>query len=347
MATFAGSSSFDIAYDDVRQHECSPCSLGGRTKDAKRHCIDCPHYLCDDCKSYHGNLVVTRNNTIVSVSRIPGSASDASSLGVTCGCNKSHPLAFYCNDHKDIFCGACKTSNRHTCKTLSIQEKSLSYKPPKLNSILAEMRSLTIKYESLRQESNGNKKEVNRMKEACREEIKNVRKELDTDFDNLERNVLTELDTWKQSRCHVDQNVSTVAAAMDVLRVDCKRLEDAERDVLLNKEAMFIAEVQVSKSIHSFPHRLADLEKNIETPILAFERNELLADLVAGISTLGSLKCQRKGDERDNTLPGNTASTRMLLDRKIKSRIEVYVSNDDDWNGTWISGNAERSCCVM
>ena len=344
MANYDGSSSLDMACDEFREHECGPCSGARRTKEAKHYCIDCPAYLCDDCKDYHGNLVGTRNHNIVSGSRIPVSVSKGTGLNITCGCNKGQPVAFYCNSHQEIICGACKTFNYHKCKTSSIKEKSSSYTSSKLNSVLAEIKSLEVKYERLKQESHGNKKVINQVKEACTKEITKYRKELDTIFDNLERNLLMELDEWKQDKDRrVDQDMSTIAEALNVLTVDCKSLEDAKRDG--KKEALFIADVQVSRSVQGYTRKLCELQKDVEKPTLAFERNEILADLAAGIDILGSLKSQRKGDKQDNKLPGkpySTSSTRVLIDRKIKSRSEVNVRTHEDKQVPWI-----RGCTVM
>ena len=344
MANYDGSSSLDMTSDHFREHECGPCSQRGRTREAIHYCIDCPDYLCDGCKDYHCTLAVTRNHTIMSGSTIPVSARGKPSLGIICGCSKGQPVEFYCNDHEEIICGACKTFNHHKCKTSSIKEKSSSYKSSKLKRILAEIKSLEVKYERLKQDSTVSKKEVNKLKEDCQKEIKRYRKELDTIFDNLESNILTELDKWKQDRhCHVDKNMSTIDAALNVLRVDCKRLEDAKRDD--KKEAMFIADTQVSKSIQGYARKLAELEKDIEKPNLAFKRNELLADLVAGVNSLGSLLSQRISDNQDTKLPGkpySTGSTKMLKDRKIKSRKEVNVKTDEDKEDPCIAG-----CTVM
>ena len=344
MANYDGSSSLDMACDEFREHECGPCSGARRTREAKHYCIDCPDYLCDDCKDYHGHLAGTRNHNIVSGSRIPVSVSKGPGLNITCACNKGQLIAFYCNDHLEIICGACKTFNHHKCKTSSFQEKSSSYTSSKLNSVLAEIKSLEAKYERLKHESHGNKKVVNQLTEACTKEIRKYRKELATIFDNLERNMLTELDEWKQDKDRrVDQNMSTIAEALNVLKVDSKNLEDAKRDG--QKEAMFIADVQVSRSIQGYTRKLVELQTTLEKPTLAFERNEILAVLAADIDTLGSLKSQRKGDKQDTKLTGkpySKGSTRMLVDRKITSRSEVNVRTHEDKEDPCITG-----CTVM
>ena len=70
MATFDGSTSLEMACDEFREHECGPCALGGKTREAKHYCIDCPDYLCDDCKAYHCNRADrTRFHVIVLSSR--------------------------------------------------------------------------------------------------------------------------------------------------------------------------------------------------------------------------------------------------------------------------------------
>ena len=146
----------------------------------------------------------------------------------------------------------------------------MTYKSSKLNLVMAEIKSLTDKYDHLKRESDDNKKKINQLEEACTTDIKRFRNELDRILDNLERNILMELDNWEQNEDnYVDQNVSTFEAALNVLRVEYKRLEDAKRDG--KKEAMFIADVQVSNALQTNKRKQGDLDKDIEKPILAFE----------------------------------------------------------------------------
>ena len=138
---------------------------------------------------------------------------------------------------------------------------------------------------------------------------------------------MTELDQWEQDKdLRVDQDVSTIAAALNVLLVDSKRLEDAKRDG--KKQTMFIADVQVSKALQNYKRKLEDLEKEIEKPTLAFERNEILADLAVGIKELGFLKTQHKGHRHGLKQSEKSRSAKMVIDRKIKSSSEVEIGTD-------------------
>ena len=112
------------------------------------------------------------------------------------------------------------------------------------------------------QETSYKKKKVNKLRDACKNEIQQFRKELDIIFDNLERNILTEIEKWEHDMNHsVDQGVSTMSTVLDVLRVDSKRIEDAKRDG--KKTTMLIADVKVSKALENYKHNLEDLERDI------------------------------------------------------------------------------------
>ena len=249
MATFDGSSSLDKACDEFRGPECGRCSRRRRTRIADYLCQDCPEYLCSDCKDYHGDLAGTRNHTIVSgssisasVRRALGSGSGAApSLGITCVCDKG----------QDAICKACTTFHHQKCKTSSIQEKCSGYKAAKLKSVLTEIKSLATKFDHLKQESRGNKKEIDKITEDCKNDIQVFRKEVKTIFDNLESNLLSDVYKWKQNENRrVDQDLSTIHTTENVLKVDRKRVADTIRGG--KKEAMFVVDIQVSKALHTY-----------------------------------------------------------------------------------------------
>ena len=293
--------------DEYRGPECGPCSRRVKMKAAEHYCKDCPDYLCGDCKDYHGNIKGTRNHDIEPVNKISTPVSRA---------------------------------------TGSTNEKSSNNNTSMLNSVLAEIKTIVVNYERLKQKSPGRKERIYKLAETCKKEIKQFRKELDTIFDNLERNSLREVDKWRQDENrHVEQNDWNIEAALKVLKVGCRRIEDAKIDG--NRETMLTAEIQSSKTIHDYTLKLAKLEKDIDInkPTLAFERNECLADMLAGINTLGSLKTQRKVGGQENELqdkPSTTISAKILKDKKVKSHSEVNIRTEDDEKSPWITG-----CAVM
>ena len=342
MATYDGSRSLEMGCDVFYDHECGPCSVGGTRKEAKHYCTECQDYLCDACKGYHGKLAVLRNHNIVSGSKIPASASTNPGLGIACGCKRNHPIEFYCEIHKDVVCSPCKSFHHQKCKISNIKQKSSGYKSSTLDSVLSKIQSLKNKYDRLRQEYSGNDKEVKRLKEACKKEIKAFRKELDTCLDKLEKNMLIELDRWEiaESR-RIDEDISDLTTALKVVESDCKLLEDAKRDG--RKDMMFTADVLVSKVIQGYESKLGELEKCVEKPSLAFERNKTLDNLITEVKSLGFLRTQHEGSDRDDRpLKTVISGRKVLLDRNVLSRSQVRGYTDDDKTRPWITG-----CTVM
>ena len=186
MATYDGSRSLEWGCDVIYDHECGPCSAGGRKKEAKNYCIECQDYLCDAWKTYHANLSVTKNHSIVSGSKIPASASGLPGLvsTSTCGCSWNQPAEFYYEIHKDV---RARVFHHNTCKTSSIKQKSSGYRPSTLNSCLSKIQSLKNNYDQLKQESGRFGKELKQLKHVCKKEIQIFRKELDAFLDNLEK----------------------------------------------------------------------------------------------------------------------------------------------------------------
>ena len=206
-----------------------------------------------------------------------------------------------------------------------------------MDSVLSKIQSLKNKYDRLRQEYSGNDKEVKRLKEACKKEIKTFRKQLDTCLDKLEKNMLTELDKWESEESRrIDQDISDLTTALKVVESDCKLLEDAKRNGI--KESMFTADVQVSKVLQGYQSKLGELEKGAEKPNLAFERNKTLDDLITEVKSLGFLKTQHKGRPDDRPLKTDISGRKVLLGRKVLSGSQVCIKTDDDKNRPLISG---------
>ena len=341
MASYDGSRSLEMGCDVFYDHECGPCSVGGTRKEASHYCRECQDYLCDSCKGHHRNLAITRNYNIVSGSKVPTSASGSPGMRIVCGCNRNQVIEFYCEIHKDVVCSPCKSFHHQKCKISNIKQKNSGYKSSTLDSILSQIQSLKNKYDRLKQEYSGNDKEVKRLKETFEKEIKTFRKELDTCLDKLEKNMLTELDKWESAESRrIDEDISDLTTALTVVESDCKLLEDAKRDG--RKEIMFTADVQVSKVIQGYKSKLGELETGAEKPSLAFERNKTLDNLINEVKSLGFLKKQHKGSDRDGRpLKTVISGRKLLLGRKVLSCSQVCVKTDDD-NSPWISG-----CTVM
>ena len=293
MASVDGSRSLQISSDETYDQICGPCNTDGVQREACHYCQDCRQKICDTCKDYHRKLAVTRDHVIVSGSQVPVPVRGGTSP-IICACNEGQQVKFYCEANQDFVCSPCKSFHHRKCKTSNIREKSTSYRQSSLDPILSKIKSLEGKYDRLKQASGGDDKELKRLRDDCKKDIKTFRIELATFLDNLEKTMLAELDLWEtEEHRHIDQHISELTIALKILQADCKMLEDAKRNK--EKETMYIADVRVSRALQGYESRLDDLENDYAKPALqvSFGRNKILANLKNNVDALGYLNSDK------------------------------------------------------
>ena len=327
MASVDNFGSIYSTSDVIVDHVCGPCKSEGSEKEATKYCYDCQEYLCDSCLNHHRKLPITKNHKIASASDVPYSTGRR--LTIHCGCNKKQEVEFYCERHAEAICKQCLNFGHQKCNTVTIQQKSSGYASTKLDSILSRTTSLKDKYDELKQSCIEEKKNLQKSKDVCKKEIQAFRKELDDYIDQLEQNMVKELDELEtKEKSSIDQKITTLVTALQILDADENTLKDAKNDG--RKHIMFAADAQSSKRFRDCERRLAELEKEAMKLNLSFERNKKLDDILIDNSNLGTLKLTE------------TPLKTTLLGRQIKSRREVNVKLTSDKNDPEITG-----CVVM
>ena len=331
MASVDGSKSIYRASDETFDNTCGPCKEDNIDMGANQYCVDCRVYLCNNCKDVHRKLPISKNHKLISDSKILAakrSVCQGSSPKLYCGCNTNNEVNFYCENHDDIMCSPCRSIKHHKCKSLTVQEKSSSYSTQVFNTVLSKTRSMKDKFNKMKKECTEDVKKIKILKEACRKEIQTFRKELNTFLDKLEIDMLRDLDkTAKIQLKRLDQQISTLITALQMLDSDYRLLENAKQDG--RKSMMFTSDLQVSKRLQDYESRFKDLCNDIRKPALSFERNKILADIHSNIKALGNLR--RK---HNFTSPRK----KILLGKKIQSQRKVNVKTDDDQCNPRITG---------
>ena len=234
MASVDGSKSLQGASDEMFAKVCGPCKEDNIEEGANEFCVDCGVYRCNLCKEFHRKLSICKNHKIVFGSQnltAVSPVSQRSGLGLYCGCNTNVEVEFYCKKHKDIMCGSCRSIKHHKCKTVSVQEKSSSYTTQMINSLMLKTKSMKDKFYKMKKESTESINELNISKEACKKEIQTFRKELNAFLDKLENDMLKKLDkSEKEQHKQLNQHISTLTAALQMLDSDYILLENAKQD---------------------------------------------------------------------------------------------------------------------
>ncbi|XP_033627535.1 E3 ubiquitin-protein ligase TRIM71-like [Asterias rubens] len=109
---------------------CQSCEEEDRT--AVSRCMDCDHFLCQDCKQAHGRLAVTRSHTTYSLDQFrSGEIVYKSKLREhipKCQKHLDQSLSIYCNTCEQMACTTCSVLNHGQHALVGIPEAYDSFK---------------------------------------------------------------------------------------------------------------------------------------------------------------------------------------------------------------------------
>lgn len=98
---------------------CSPCSKGGKHKEASKFCEECGAYLCIQCVNDHCKFPSLQSHQLSDDADISaGNSNKDKLLTELCEIHHGRILDKYCKDHDEVCCGACVTGKHRYCKTL-------------------------------------------------------------------------------------------------------------------------------------------------------------------------------------------------------------------------------------
>ena len=327
MASVDGYRSLQGACDEIFDIFCGPCKSEKVIKEAKSYCADCMEYLCNDCKEAHLKFKMSRHHKILSGNAMPTSvtANQRPSFFVYCSCNQNQAVSVYCEKHEEVICQSCRTVKHRNCKLVSIQEKSINYNSARFTSFVASAKALKDKIEKLKQKRKADQCELATLKDGCKKDLANLRKEMDTFFDTLEQDMLQGFDqSAREQEVIIDKHITSLDTTLQMLKADCKLLDDANQGG--DKDTMFASEIKVSKGLEEYDGLIAELQKDITRPILSFTKNKKINKMYTEIHTLGSVKC-------NNVVMGMT----------VKSSHQVHVKLPNVDSNTPII----TACCFM
>ena len=344
MASADVSSSLEGASNAVYDNVCGPCQTNNLYKQGNHYCNECREHICNSCKEAHSKFAVLKNHTILSCKQICAhtTGSQRSDFAAYCSCNTNQEVEFYCKDHHDLICAPCKKVKHTKCKTLNVREKSADYISTKLSSVLTKTNALIHEFDRMQKQRKADRKELERLTEECRKNIKEFRARIDACLDKLEQTIFQELDEFDQEQTHrINQHISELTTGLQKLNLDKQMLEDTKHSA--TKIKMFTTEVRVSKSLRENEGMLAEIVNDVSELNLSFIGNKKLADFQREISSFGILKgtgqslasCHK--DESKN-------SKKIVFGKKATLQNQVSVKSSDDKQSPWITGSTFMSC---
>lgn len=279
---------FDGDSDEIFLYECGLCRAEGKTKEAKKFCVNCQSNICDFCIRSHNRFGDLRKHEISDVMVAPiRHAKQEAGHGIVCSCSGNNNVEFYCETHDEVLCISCITVKHRKCNIVSVQQKSDAYSFAQVDSVLQKADDLRDEIARVETCRATHKKAYAGSKEKCKEEIRSFRKEINAWLDELEENTLKEVEHKKQEQSFI-LDLAVLSNMLKSLDTDYKMLQTAKNEG--TKDKMFICTVKMCRSLKECRAALVDMKADNIPHLLSFERNQNLEHNIDIVKSLGVIK---------------------------------------------------------
>ncbi|XP_045202407.2 probable E3 ubiquitin-protein ligase MID2 [Mercenaria mercenaria] len=274
------------------QYECNACLQDGLTKQAEGFCLDCQHYLCDDCFKYHRLPRPVRHHRLLDKNEMP-KRKISRALSENCLKHKGERINYYCKSHDAVGCNLCIFQEHRNCTDIcTVVEKAEEFKDS--DSSREMFIKLTDTGEKLDKQMKVTKLHMQTSEKSWKEamsSINNFQKELNEKIDSLKNQMIKESEHWQNTtRTKVNQievDVNRAKGELDDLQQDLQIFEQAK---LYNQ--LFIATNNVSRQQDELEEKMMQMERENEIRKYSFIPNEMLINLMQNVDALGEVFTQ-------------------------------------------------------
>ena len=258
--------------------------------------------MCHLCTESHKGQRISRSHKLLDVKDMSGmqTSTVSDSFIMSCDCDQTSPITYYCIDHDSICCSNCKILKHRKCQTITINEKSHTFSENQLKEVIQRVARLNKEVNSFIRNRTTDLKHVQTLTTQCKSDIHTFRKELNYYLDILEDKVVKELEVHKARYTQeISHHIETCSSTLKSLKEDETLL--VETQTRSKKGNMFAAHHKVSHRIESYESLLNDFKQESVSPDLTFKRNEDLQNLLKTVKELGQLTGQMKHKSSQNT----------------------------------------------
>lgn len=277
-----------------QQKVCEFCIEGsddGETKVASGYCQTCDGYLCQSCFETHTSRRIYKTHVLLNLNT---DASGYDFLNYTenkvgnpvdlifqkCGSHGNDRIGFYCVQHDKTGCGSCMILNHKECEIQSLDvlddkvfgtvEYSESH-----NSVLSLLDDVTHLQDDVRAQT----KAEDQMRQTCKDDVLQFRKDIDEKLDYLQTKILLEID---KAKAHNELVFMSVRNTCEKLKENLTGKVEAFRTnlALHHRCKAYVAQNRVKKEVpelkETFKTAKAKLHWGVQR--FLFNPNRKLAD---------------------------------------------------------------------
>ncbi|XP_060556903.1 uncharacterized protein LOC132717449 [Ruditapes philippinarum] len=274
--------------DDI---ECDTCRLKDVTQEARTYCINCKKYMCFDCKLDHQNADSSKAHIIVQDSDMPKERLPNAKVSVqSCDKHVYKMVEFYCPHHVTAFCNECKESKHFRCHGVNdIKSLAKGIKSGRdLPRTIQEVRKMVLQFEKLKTYKEAQDDRMEEQLVACLKDIHDLRVQVNTAFDALERKIRADIETKTKKVVNEIRNVrNECTKRIAILQEESTELEAIKGS---DETQCFLSMVHAQSVKSECDDILNKLMKENNERHLEFEPNHKLVHFLKTFDSFGSIK---------------------------------------------------------
>ncbi|KAK3579274.1 hypothetical protein CHS0354_033352 [Potamilus streckersoni] len=174
---------------------CDPCRLGDKAITGEGYCLTCDETLCKQCIMYHRANKTMHTHEILNIDELTSKPEYIIKLSKTADCPKhtDQEVAYYCKDHKILFCDKCQNDHKGCFnKRDLLQHAREEIEQGKIEEVMEQFWNLLEHLETFIRTNKENVKSLENQVEKVIKELQRIRNKFNETFDELETKVKQE-----------------------------------------------------------------------------------------------------------------------------------------------------------
>ncbi|KAK3610064.1 hypothetical protein CHS0354_032150 [Potamilus streckersoni] len=163
---------------------------------AKKFCIVCEEYMCDNCAVYHQNMKMTKSHELITIEQLENNPENRIRFSEGFGCPEhgNEDIKFYCRNHETACCGTCFFLDHKACQNVLQLKENLSGLLKEVNSqkIMEQLRKLEAHLENFMEMNDESIGIMESHVNNISADIGDIRKKFNDVLDNVEKMVKLE-----------------------------------------------------------------------------------------------------------------------------------------------------------
>ncbi|KAL3891713.1 hypothetical protein ACJMK2_003963 [Sinanodonta woodiana] len=302
-ASLFPNSLFPLVNKSKVERSCEVClnSSDSSNNLAKKFCIVCEEFMCENCAEYHKKMKMTKGHQLITTDDLENNPENRVRFREGFGCyeHDSEDIKFYCRSHETACCSTCSFLHHKSCQNVLELKQSLPGLLKEMNTqtIMEQMQKLEAHLKEFMKTNESNISILESYVNSLSVQISNIRKKLNALLDDIEKMVKIEgnriYKEWlirKEEQNHQCQSLISAIRNSQALVETVSQYGSDTQKFLVNSKTM--------TQLYSYSDRIRETFEIVDTIKIRLDLDSNLKDVLSKDAiTLLKIACQEEAKD--------------------------------------------------